>query len=219
MFVVSRPFRLIACLFAVAFCLTLIGTHATYAQQNRHELSVSEFLANPMQLLQQHPIGGARLANKVQELVLADPSTFKVILSLLANTNDAQRSAIGEGLAQATKIEVLTNQALAEEWQSEIAAIDDPIFKTAATNAFGDVQLGAIGGGPLGGGGGGPGIPGGGNTGPRNDPSSSPVPTYHFTYGGTTTAGPGWTYNNLINNTNTTDTSPSGSPPSSPVSE
>ena len=58
----------------------------------------------------------------------------------------SRRAPSVEGLTQAAKNEVLTNQTLAADWQQQIAAITDPTFKTAATNALGDVQLGAVGG-------------------------------------------------------------------------
>ena len=176
-----------------------VGLSAANAQQYQTP-SVAEFLANPAQLLARNPNGGQLLANEVQQLALADPSTFRILLALLANANDLQKRALGEGLAQATKIEVLTDQALAEGWQDQIAASNDPTFQTAATNAFGDVQLGAVGGGPLGGSGGGPGSPLSGSSGPSEAPHSVPVPTKQFTFGATTTAGPSLSF--------TTNTSP-----------
>ena len=95
------------------------------------------------------------LVNKVQQLALNDASTFKVLLGLVADASEPQRRAIAEGLVQAAKVEVLTDQTLAANWQQQIVAITDPIFRTAAIDALGDVQLGAVGQGPLGGAGGG----------------------------------------------------------------
>jgi len=146
MYVVDRAFRCIAGAMLAAFVMAAVGMSAANAQQSQTP-TASAFLANPGQLLQQNPNGGSLLANAVQQLALSDTSTFKVLLGLVATANDAQKSAIGQGLAQAAKIEVLTNQPLAADWQQQIAAITDPSFKTAATNAFGDVQLGAVGGG------------------------------------------------------------------------
>jgi hypothetical protein len=123
---------------------------------------VTAFLANPAQLLQQNPNGDTALSNAVQALALADPSSFKALIGLVATANDAQKRALGTGLAQATKIEVMTNQALATEWQQQIAAITDPIFKIAATDAFGDIALAATGSGAVGAAGNGLGGPGNG---------------------------------------------------------
>jgi hypothetical protein len=187
MYVVDRTFRFIAGAVLAAFVMGAVGMSVAKAEQAPTP-TASAFLANPGQLLQQHPNGGSLLANAVQQLALSDPSTFKVLLGLLANANDAQKGAIGQGLAQAAKIEVLTNQTLAADWQQQIAAIIDPTFKTAALNAFGDVQLGAVGGSAGGAGLGGPGsAPGGGGL---QNIQSNPAATQTFTFtGGTTGTG------------------------------
>jgi hypothetical protein len=143
MYIVDRTSRFITGTIFAAFVMAAVGMSAANAQQTP---TVSAFLANPGQLLQQNLNGGSLLANSVQQLALADPSTFKALIGLVATANDLQKGAIGQGLAQAAKIEVLTNQAVAADWQQQIAAINDPTFKTAALNAFGDVQLGAVGG-------------------------------------------------------------------------
>jgi hypothetical protein len=181
--VIFRMLRLIACAIVMASA-TMSLANAQQSQPPKSQTpAVSEFLANPDQLLQQYPNGGPPLSNAVQELALADPATFKVLVGLAAKGNDLQKSALGIGLAQATKIEVLTNQRTAAEWQALMAAITDPTFKTAATNALGDVQLGAVGGGPLGGAGGGPTTPLNlvTNTGPLQNIQSTPIVTPLFT--------------------------------------
>ena len=184
MFAGERKLGFVAGAFLAGFVLAMAGMSAANAQQSQVP-TVSAFLANPGQLLQQNPNGGTKLANEVQRLVLLDPTTFKVLIGLLANANDLQKGAIGEGLAQAAKIEVLTNQALAADHQQQIAAVTDQAFKTAATNAFGDVQLGAPGGGAggLGAAGAGLGGPGGGpgGGGGLQDIRSVPVSTSSFT--------------------------------------
>jgi hypothetical protein len=187
------------------FVLAGFGLSVANAQQSQAP-SVAAFLANPGQLLARNPNGGQLLANEVQQLALTDPSTFRVLLALLANANDLQKRALGEGLAQATKIEVLSDQALAEGWQDQIAASNDPTFETAATNAFGDVQLGAVGGGPLGGNGGGPSSSVSASSGPSENSHSTPVPTQQFTFTATTTAGPSLSF--TTNSTPSTPVSP-----------
>ena len=191
MYVVDRTFRFIVGAILAAFVMAASGMSAAKAEQAPMP-TASAFLANPGQLLQQNPNGGSLLSNAVQQLALSDTSTFKVLLGLVANANDAQKGAIGQGLAQAAKIEVLTNQTLAADWQQQIAAIPDPSFKTAATNAFGDVQLGAVGGGAPGAGvgafgGAGGGVGGGG----PQDIRSSPTNTPSFTFTGGTAGASG----------------------------
>jgi hypothetical protein len=152
---------------AIIAVVAAIGLAAAQAQQPTP--TQAQQPADPAaQLLQQYPNAGTPLSNAVQALVLADPSEFKTVLGLITNATEQQKTAIGEGLAQATKIEVLTNQALATDWQTQLAAITDPTFKLATTNAFGDVQLGSVGGGSVGAPGsglGGPGSAPGGTTG------------------------------------------------------
>src|SRR5665811_577501 len=106
MYVLDRTFRFIAGAMLAAFVMAAVGMSATNAQQSQNP-TVSAFLANPGQLLQQNPNGGALLITAVQQLALADPSTFKVLLGLLANANDQQKGALGEGLTKAAKVEVL----------------------------------------------------------------------------------------------------------------
>lgn len=183
---INRTLRFTAGAIFAAFVMATVGMSAATAQQPQNP-TVGAFLANPGQLLQQNPSGGPLLSNAVQQLALADPSTFKVLIGLLANANDLQKGAIGQGLAQAAKIEVLTDQATAADWQQQIAAVTDTSFKTAATNAFGDVKLGAVGGGAgVAAGGGGPsnGSTGGGSL---QNIGSSPVGTSSFTITSSTT--------------------------------
>jgi hypothetical protein len=190
MYVFDRTFRFIAGAILAAFVMAAVNMSAANAQQSQTD-TVSAFLFNPGQLLQQYPNGGLLLTQAVQKLAISDPSTFKVLLGLLANANDLQKGAIGTGLAQAAKVEVLTNQALAADWQQQIAAITDPAFKTAATNAFGDVKLGAVGGGAAGAAGGNSGGPSTGSAsgGPERIGGNG-VPTNPFIFsGGVTGAG------------------------------
>jgi hypothetical protein len=190
MYAIDRITRFITGAIFAAFVTAAVGMSAAQAQQTQIP-TVSAFLANPGQLLQQNPNGGSLLASGVQQLALADPSTFKILIGLVANANDLQKAAIAQGLAQAAKIEVLTNQALAADWQQQIAAITDPTFKTAALNAFGDVQLGAVGG-AAGGGvwglGGGVGGAGGGGAAPIGQGGSA-VATNSFNFTGGASGG------------------------------
>lgn len=190
MHVADRTFRFIAGAILAVFVVAAVAMSAAKAEQAPTP-TASEFLANPGQLLQQHPSGGSLMANAVQQLALADPSTFKVLLGLLANANDTQKGAIGAGLAQAAKIEVLTDQTLAADWQQQIAAINDPSFKTAALNAFGDVKLGAVGAGPGAAGTGLGGSGSGSGGGSLQSIQSSPTPTQSFTFSSSTSGASG----------------------------
>jgi hypothetical protein len=218
MYAVGRACRLIAGAILAASVVAAVGMSAANAQQSQTP-SVSTFLADPWQLLQQYPDGGASLANAVQQLAVSDPSTFSVLLGLLATANDTQKGAIGQGLAQAAKLEVLINQALAADWQQQIAVVNDPAFETAATNAFAEVQLGAIGGAAGGDAGASLGGQGNGLAGGRlpQDIRSRPTTTQPFTITGNTT-GSGATTQSLTFTSSTSAASSPGSRPSSPVS-
>ena len=188
-----------------AFVMAGVGMSAATAQQSGTPTAAA-FLANPGQLLQQNPNGGSLLANSAQQLAVSDPSTFKALIGLVANANDQQKSAIAQGLTRAAKTEVLTNQTLAQEWESQIAAITDPTFKTAALDALGDVKLGAVGGAPGGNAGaglGGPGgAPGGGGITQPIGSTGAPVATSSFTFTGSTSSAsgvPGGTTSNITN--------------------
>ena len=191
---ISQLLRFVVGAMLAAFVMAGVGMSAASAQQSGTP-TAGGFLANPGQLLQQNPNGGSLLANSVQQLAVSDPSTFKALIGLVANANDQQKSAIAQGLTRAAKAEVLTNQTLAQEWESQIAAITDPTFKTAALDALGDVKLGAVGGaagGAAGAGLGGPGgALGGGGATQTIGSTGAPVATPSFTFTGSTTSASG----------------------------
>lgn len=185
--IIYRATRVIIGAVVAASMMAAVGTSAANAQQTP---SVTSFLANPAQLLQQNPEGGSLLANTIEQIALVDPSTFEALLGLLPSANEAQRGAIGRGLAHAAKVLVLTNQEVAVAWQQRIASVNDPSFKTAAAEALADVKLGAVGGGPGSGLGGPGGGPGGGVV---EDIRPRSVGTLPYTFTGATTGSSGTT--------------------------
>jgi hypothetical protein len=183
--IIVRAPRFIAAAAVALLAFAALGMSAAYAQQ-----SGTPTAASPAQLLQQYPNGGTALSNAIEQLLLSDSSKFQAFLDQLKNANDQQRAAMGDAFAKAAKIKVLTDQALALEWQRLIAEINDPSFKTAALNAFGDVQLGSIGGaagGDAGAGLGGPGA-GAGTTSGQTTSTTTPPSTQFFTFSAGTTS-------------------------------
>src|SRR6185437_16843861 len=86
MYVVDRTLRVIAAAIVGAAFFVSVGTGAVNAQQQPSQpITVSAFMANPGQLLQQYPSGGTLMIAVVQQLALADPATFKVLMGLLPN--------------------------------------------------------------------------------------------------------------------------------------
>ncbi len=187
------PIRAYAGAILATFVFVAISLTQVQAQEGQTP-TVTAFLANPGDILQQNLGGGSKLASQIQDLVVADATTLPVIMGLFANANPEQKSALAKGLAQAAKIIVLTNQALATDIQQRIASINDPVVTLAFTQSLGDVELGAIGIGPLGASGGGAGgqisqLNGtAGNAGPAQDFRAGPATTSPFTFSSSTTS-------------------------------
>jgi len=190
-----------------ALAIFAVGTAPAFAQTANAPVATSQaFIANPKAILEQNPNGGGKLSTQVRDLAAGDGSTVGPIINLLKDANDAQKMAISDGLAQAAKLVVLTNQTLAADIQSRIAAINDPTITVAFTNALGDVRLGGVGGGALGGALGGAGSGGGGQSSPSGGSSSvenlssAGTPTGAFSFTGNTVGATGTTVgSSLIN--------------------
>lgn len=176
-----------------------IATGPTFAAPTAGRVTQSPtapaFIANPKSILDENPNGGGRLSTEIRDLLVSDGSTLGPIVDLIKDANDAQKMAISDGLAQAAKLLVLTNQALAADIQSRIAAINDPTITVAFTNALGDVRLGGVGAGagPLGGAGVGSGGPSNlsGAASALENIGSQGTPTAAFAFTGGTTGGSG----------------------------
>jgi hypothetical protein len=196
MWTINQPPRFIVGAMLAAVVMVGVGISAASAQQSATPTTAA-FRTDPGKLLKQNPTGGSILTNAVQQLAVSDPSTFKALIGLVANASDQQKSAIAQGLTRAAKIEVLTDQKAAQEWESQIAAITDPSFKTAALDALGDVKLGAVAGaagGSAGAGLGGPGGAGGGGGGGTTQAigtGGTPVVTPSFTSAANTSSANG----------------------------
>jgi len=158
--------------FAAIYLMISPEVPASAAQLTPQE--VAQFLANPAALLASNPDGGAGLVSSVRDLLLSDPATLPVIISLLANANQAQQSAIGSGLGQAATASLQTNPAFSNQIQEALAAsgVQTAIASYSATTgntvtATAGTAGGGGSGGPTSGGlptGGGGGSGGGGGT-------------------------------------------------------
>ena len=80
-------------------------------------------------LLASNPNGGDQLAQAVHDLVLANSAALNVIVAAVkANGNDAQQSAVGQGLGMAAQDAVkANNQQLAVAIQAAVAASGMPL--------------------------------------------------------------------------------------------
>jgi len=148
--------RLIAALAVSASCAVLapVGALAQQGQQQQQGL-VQQFNANPQQILQQFPNGGAAMISQLREIAIADPKSLDAIMGLIPNASKDQKAAIGSALGQAAKVVVKTDQAYANDILQAIAKTKDQDVFLAYSGVAPDQGTAATGGGGAGGGGGG----------------------------------------------------------------
>jgi len=127
---------------------------------------IAEFRANPRALLTTYVSAGLPLSNRVLGLVVTDPSLVDLLVDLAKSANDAQRAAIGAGLAEAAKMMAASDPRAAAQIQNAVAVSGTTALTTAFAAGSSGVQTTSVGGGGGGGGGGGEGGAGsGGQTG------------------------------------------------------
>ena len=134
----SRSLSFLVSLVAVGYLVIHPGVSPAVAAQLATQ-QVGQFVADPSALLKANPNGGGRLVSQIRDLMLSDtclPSpaaprlascqdVLTAILGLLANANDAQKSAIGTGLGEAAQAMVSTNPTLASDIQTALAKNGD----------------------------------------------------------------------------------------------
>jgi hypothetical protein len=120
--------------------------------------AVDQFLADPNQLLQAFPNGGARLISVIRDTVASHPEAFQRMVDLLKNAKKEQQAAFGSAFGQAAQLVVRTNQPYATQIQQAIADSGSEEAKIAFAAVVGDVAIGAADGGGGSGGSGGGGI-------------------------------------------------------------
>ena len=106
-------FRTVASLVAVGFLVIQPGVSPADAAVTTQQ--ASQFVADPGGLLKANPNGGGRLITQIRDLMLSDPcqpsavslaschDILAAIIGLLGTANDAQKSAVGTGLAEAAQ--------------------------------------------------------------------------------------------------------------------
>jgi hypothetical protein len=142
-------FRCFVSLVAVGYLVIHPGVSPAVAAQLTSQ-QVSQFLADPSALLKANPTAGGKLISQIRDLMLSDPQVLTPIIALLANANDAQKSAIGTGLGDAAQTLVTTNPLLANQIQTALAANGDKLALAAYQTTVGNEAIGAAGGGGAG---------------------------------------------------------------------
>jgi hypothetical protein len=135
--------------------------------------AIAQFKANPQALLTTYASAGLPLSTEVRSLVLTDASLVDALIAVAKGANDAQKAAIGAGLAEAAHILAATNPQLAAQIQVAVAQSGlGPLITAfiAGSNATVTAAVGGGGGGEGGGAGsggatGGVGASGGSNSG------------------------------------------------------
>ncbi|MGN1287330.1 MAG: hypothetical protein ACI4XG_12210 [Bradyrhizobium sp.] len=112
--------------------------------------AVTNFKANPEQLLTQFPNAGVELTSRARDFALNDPTSLDPLIALLAKASKDQKTAIAAGLAQAARIVVRSNQPYATRIQQAIADTKDLDTVMAFAAASGDTGTAATGAGGAG---------------------------------------------------------------------
>ncbi len=132
----------------VVLLLAAGGNVQAACYTNGHALpavAINAFTSNPIGVLGLNPTGGARMISQIRDLAASDPATLPLILSLAANSNNDQKSALGAALAQAARICVRMDPAYASQIQQAIAQTGDQALIVAYSAAAGDQPVGAAG--------------------------------------------------------------------------
>jgi hypothetical protein len=144
---------------------------ATPAFARLPDAAIAEFKANPLALLKTFVSAGLPLTTRTRNLLLTDPRLVDSLIDVGRKGDDAQRAAIGTGLAQASLILAQGDPQTAATIQQQVAASSSLPLITAFVDASNGVRTAAIGGGG-GGGGLGAGGAGGGGGGPTGGVSA-----------------------------------------------
>ncbi|MGD1036868.1 MAG: hypothetical protein ABR878_06650 [Roseiarcus sp.] len=157
--------------------------------------TIAQFKANPQGLLTTYASAGLPLSTQVRNLVLTDPSLVDTLINVAKSANDAQKAAIGAGLAEAARILAATNPQLAAQIQLAVAQSGLGPLITAFIAGSNATETAAVGGGEGGGAGTGGPTSGVGNSGGSNTGSNPGGVSFGATNGasafGTISGAPG----------------------------
>jgi hypothetical protein len=136
----------VAFLAGVTVIATAVNAQAscyTYGRQLPSE-NITRFLNDPAKVLADNPDGGGKMISELRDLVASDPRVLQPVLTLLANANKDQKTAIGTALAYAARICVRVDQAYATQIQQAIAQTEDKELILAYSSASGELPIAAI---------------------------------------------------------------------------
>ena len=109
--------------------------------------AVTAFKADPQSVIATYASAGLPLSTEARGLLLTDPGLIDALLAAAQSGNEAQKAAIGAGLAEASKILVCSNPQLAATIQRKVAQSDIGPLIAAYIAASNGTETAAIGGG------------------------------------------------------------------------
>lgn len=104
----------------------------------------TQFLENPVALLDRFSEGQGGLASEVRDLVSARPETIEAMRSLAKAGSEDQSRAIGAGLGTAASVCVLTQPTVAQQIQETVLRTENAGLIQAFVSITGDIPTEAI---------------------------------------------------------------------------
>jgi hypothetical protein len=116
--------RLTATFVALAAMAALAPSVAAQVATPPHALAkatIDRYDRDPQALLSDFSAGGLALASRVRAFVMSDHNAVATLLALARAGNDAQKAAIGAGLAEAAKVLERTDPKAADAIRQQVA--------------------------------------------------------------------------------------------------
>jgi hypothetical protein len=126
--------RLATALAALAAMVALASSAAAQTAGPPHALAkatIDRYERDPQALLSDFSSGGLALSSRVRAFVISEPKAAATLLALAGAANDAQKAAIGAGLAGAAKALALTDRQAAEAIRQQVAQSGIDVLVTA----------------------------------------------------------------------------------------
>lgn len=107
--------------------------------------TIDRYERDPQALLSDFSSGGLALSSRVRAFAVSDPKAATILLALARTANDAQKAAIGAGLAGAVKALALRDPQAAEAIRLQVAqsGIDALITAFIAASSPTTVEIGS----------------------------------------------------------------------------
>lgn len=105
---------------------------------------IDAFMANPQSILSDNPTGGLGLSNRVRSFVASSSNAYASIMGVVNQASDAQKSAIGAGLAVAFADCKDSQPDYAQKIASDVADMKGTNLFAAYSSANTDTNVAAV---------------------------------------------------------------------------